>query len=236
MRIWDIHPGYLNRQSLLGEHRELHGIVSIYQNNKKGYASHPETRRWAGYGWALRQRHRLLAAEMALRGYTDKTPVRTRAAKNMWPTIYIDDPIRQLQLLKTKYQDKDPGRIPLPKNGQQLWSHHKYSVLARSTTIYKQIGRDTAAIRPHHDFSDLAERLTELLRTPPTPGGLRNALLHMWGHISERVAGPKHAVSRWSSKRLTKEIQRHALAVQEPYLLGSTALSELAAWLPESVK
>jgi len=29
MRLWDINPGYLNRQSLLGEHRELHGIVSI---------------------------------------------------------------------------------------------------------------------------------------------------------------------------------------------------------------
>jgi len=23
MRVWDINPGYLNRQSLLGEHREL---------------------------------------------------------------------------------------------------------------------------------------------------------------------------------------------------------------------
>jgi len=26
MRIWDIDPGFLNAQSLLGEHRELHGI------------------------------------------------------------------------------------------------------------------------------------------------------------------------------------------------------------------
>jgi len=34
MRIWDIHPGYLNRQSLLGEHRELHGIFSIITNKK----------------------------------------------------------------------------------------------------------------------------------------------------------------------------------------------------------
>ena len=29
MRIWDVNPGYLNRQSLLGEHRELHGIYII---------------------------------------------------------------------------------------------------------------------------------------------------------------------------------------------------------------
>jgi len=73
MRVWDINPGYLNRQSLLGEHRELHGIVSIILKKKKGYSNHPETVRWIGYGWALRQRHRLLAAEMSLRGFTDRT-------------------------------------------------------------------------------------------------------------------------------------------------------------------
>jgi hypothetical protein len=43
MRIWDISPGYLNDKSLLGEHRELHGIVSILVNNKNGYAKHRET-------------------------------------------------------------------------------------------------------------------------------------------------------------------------------------------------
>ena len=55
MRIWDIHPGYLNNQSLLGEHRELHGIVSILVNKKKGYSQHPETKRWVGYDWARPQ-------------------------------------------------------------------------------------------------------------------------------------------------------------------------------------
>lgn len=61
MRIWDINPGYLNRQSLLGEHRELHGVVSIIVNNKKGYSRHPETIRWVGFGWSLWMRHQLLA-------------------------------------------------------------------------------------------------------------------------------------------------------------------------------
>ena len=35
MCVWDVHPGYLNRQSLLGEHRELHGIASILSQDKK---------------------------------------------------------------------------------------------------------------------------------------------------------------------------------------------------------
>jgi len=29
MRLWDIRPGYLNRKSLLGEHRERYGFVSL---------------------------------------------------------------------------------------------------------------------------------------------------------------------------------------------------------------
>jgi len=92
MRIWDLNPGYLNRQSLLGEHRELHGIVSVIKNNKNGYSKHPETLRWANYGWALKQRHKLLVAEMHLRGYIDKSPVLLRRNQGIWPIIYIDSP------------------------------------------------------------------------------------------------------------------------------------------------
>jgi hypothetical protein len=45
MRVWDIHPGFLNRQSLLGEHREIHAIHTIVSRQKKGYSRHPETLR-----------------------------------------------------------------------------------------------------------------------------------------------------------------------------------------------
>ena len=107
MRIWDINPGYLNRQSLLGEHRELHGIVSIIVNGKKGYSKHPETLRWVGYGWALKMRHELLAAEMSLRGFNEKTPVLTTSNEGIfnegvWPEEYIDAPREQFTLLAAK--------------------------------------------------------------------------------------------------------------------------------------
>ncbi|MFV0439386.1 MAG: pyrimidine dimer DNA glycosylase/endonuclease V [Desulfopila sp.] len=88
MRIWDINPGYLNRQSLLGEHRELHGIVSILVNNKSGYSRHPETLRWLDCGWALSLRHQLLAAEMSLRNFTEKSPVSIDDSPKRWPEGY----------------------------------------------------------------------------------------------------------------------------------------------------
>ena len=231
MRIWDINPGYLNRQSLLGEHRELHGAVSIIVDGKKGYSDHPETIRWVGYGWALRIRHQLLAAEMSLRGYTDKTPVYMRTGKGVWPEVYIDEPGRQFQLLEIKYQNKEQGRIPLPQNAQQLWSHHKYSVLARDVNIYKKIGRDVSAMSPGQDLSELARMLTELLRKPPSAGGIRNALQHMWGYVSDYSLISKRGLDSWSLNRLFNETQRLTLANEEPYLSSSTALSELKVWI-----
>ena len=167
MRIWDISPGYLNRQSLLGEHRELHGIVSIILNNKKGYSRHPETVRWLGYSWALKQRHQQLAAEMSLRGFNENSPVTTHTGKAAWPRIYIDEPYQQFQILAVKYLGKEQGRIPLPKNVQELWKHHKYSVLARDVGLYREIGRGVSKMDPYQDFSEYAKVVTEQLRTPP---------------------------------------------------------------------
>ena len=232
MRIWDINPGYLNRQSLLGEHRELHGIVSILVNGRKGYSRHPETLRWVGYGWALRKRHQMLAAEMSLRGFTDKTPVLIRSGRGFWPDVYIDEPGRQFQLLEIKYENREQGRIPLPENAQQLWRHHKYSVLARDIERYKIIGREVSAMKSGDDFSELAKLLTELLRKQPSAGGIRNALLHMWGYVSENYSRSKRDVDSWSLPRLFNEMQRLALTGKESYLLSSTALSELKVWIP----
>ncbi len=230
MRIWDIHPGYLNRGSLLGEHRELHGIVSIIANNKKGYSRHPETLRWIGYDWALRMRHQLLAAEMALRNFTDNTPVFTQSESQIWPEKYIDDPGQQFKILEEKYKKKEQGRIPLPRSAQHLWSHHKYSVMARDMRSYKKIGRQVSAMAATDDFSIIAKALTELLRTQPSLGGIRNALQHMWGYVSDPSVANRQ-VETWSLDTLFHEIQRRVLENAEPYLLSSTALSELGVWI-----
>jgi len=230
MRIWDVHPGYLNRQSLLGEHRELHGLVSILVNGKKGYSKHPETLRWVGHGWAIKQRHRVLACEMNLRGYTDKSPVKTRTNKGVWPSDYIDEPHVQFELLREKYKDKEAGRIPLPGNEQELWSHHKYSVLARDPEKYIEIGLRVSS--KSISFEHLSIDLITTLRHPPSKGGIRNALQHMWGYISDEYnAKNRGNIESWSLKKLLTLTQQNAIKVNEPYLLKSTALSELMVWL-----
>jgi len=221
VRIWDLNPGFLNRGSLLGEHRELHGLLVIVAEGKRGYARHPETMRWRRHPGALRRRHDLLAAEMALRGYQDRSPV-GRGRAGSWPAVYIDSPAAQIAVLKRKYVGRESGRIRLPRSNQELWAAHKYSVLARDQAVYRSIGRAVSRLRRGATLDDLALELVELLRRPAAGGDLENAILHMWGHVRLAGAAPSMAL-----------IQRLAIDRGEPFLLGSTALSELAVWLTD---
>ena len=234
MRIWDLHPGYLNPDSLLCEHRELHAMASLIVNRKKDDVQDPETLRWMEFGWALNKRHQLLAAEMKLRGNHETSPVHIRENKGVWPDTFIDDPYVQIRRLREKYQDKEPGRIPLPQNAQQMWRQHKYAVMARSVPLYKKIGKDVARLGPRDDFSDLARLLVETLRTRPSQGGLKNALQHMWGYVSDKYEGPRQAVRGWSLNDLLDRIQDLTLTHRQPYLMESVALSELDVWIQDN--
>jgi hypothetical protein len=228
MRVWDVAPGYLNRGSLLGEHREIHAILSIVTNDKKGYAHHPETLRWKQHLNALGLRHDVVVSEMALRGYEHHSPVPLEGAI-AWPVDYCDSPGEQFAILEKKYADREPGRIPLPRNVHQLWAQHKYSVLARDAAFYRRIGRSLAHSAGAPSLEELSLRLVEHLRERPSPGGLANALQHMWGYVSEfaRAEGlsmPRDAVA------LSEAVRRLALAHDVAYLVQSTALSDLHAW------
>ncbi|NTV13657.1 MAG: DUF1722 domain-containing protein [Desulfobulbaceae bacterium] len=225
MRIWDIDPGFLNDRSLLGEHRELHGIFSILVNHKTGYSRHPETLRWQGHLPALAVRHGLLVAEMSLRGFHHHSPLPPPSGTIVWPERDIDPPGQQYAILTEKYRTKNQGRILLPKDHQQLWASHKYSVLARSPETYRRIGPLVAT--GTLTLANLAGELLELLRTPPTPGRLHNSLQHLWGYVSSfsdlRLDSANPAT-------LLKEIGRLAREQQIAYLLQSTALGELRFW------
>ncbi|GBC59798.1 hypothetical protein DENIS_0739 [Desulfonema ishimotonii] len=235
MRIWDIHPGYLNRQSLLGEHRELHGMASIILHNKKGYSRHPETLRWKPHLSGLIMRHEFLVAEMALRGYNHRSPLDRETGAVSWPEIFIDPPGGQFRILKEKYKDREEGRIPLPGSAQALWAHHKYSVLARDPEYYRRIGPALSGPAPRLSFDRLAEMLVRLMRQPPPRGRLINALMHMWGYVSDME-------NRETGKKLPDHpadalhrIRQLALENHADYLVRSTALSDLSVWTAAAV-
>lgn len=230
MRVWDVAPGYLNRQSLLGEHREMHGLHNILVLGKVGYSRHPETVRWQGCASGLAARHAQVAAEMRLRGYTDRTPLECQPDP-VWPNSFVTPIAEQIALLKSKYRGKERGRIRLPVNAQELWAHHKYSVMARDPAEYRRIGRRVAALRGRDGLLALAEQLAVTLRDRPSAPRLTNALEHMWGHVSGDATEDEHAASKRSAADMLAAIQSAAVRTREPYLMSSTALSELAVFV-----
>ena len=103
MRIWDLLPSLLCRQHLLGEHRELHGLWRILIEDRKGYAQHPETRRWRGKLAALYERHEALVEEMARRGYQHASPLDQRQATgSAVQNDYVDPLDAQIAILRSK--------------------------------------------------------------------------------------------------------------------------------------
>jgi hypothetical protein len=233
MRIWDLNPGYLNRQSLLGEHRELHGMINILRDGKKGYSRHPETLRWVGCEWALRQRHQFLSSEMELRGYNDRSPVEPLDNDGPWPDIYIDLPYEQLNILSSKYVNKEPGRIRIPQTAQEFWGQHKYSVMARSMSLYQAYDIEAAGVLKAEKNAAFIQDVTELLRVPPSPEGLRNTLQQMWGHVSDVISDREmktRSIDDMSDNRLYKKIRDRVKEAGESDLWASTALGELGAW------
>lgn len=225
MRIWDIDAGFLNDQSLLGEHGELHGIVSILRNKKTGYSRHPETIRWDSHIKSLLIRHEMLVEEMSLRGMNHYSPIEEERGPLSWPDVYIDDPARQYEILQARYKDKKYGRIPLPKNIEELWACHKYSLMARDPELSHKIGASVA--RGQVRFRELSIALVEILRTPPLPGRLENALHHMWGYVSSYTheIPAENDAGQW-----LREIGRLSETHQIKYLRHSTALGELRFW------
>ena len=103
MRIWDVPPGILCRQHLLGEHRELHAVWTILAEGKNGYSAHPETTRWRGKLAALYARHEALVGEMERRGYRHRSPLDPSLATGS-PTqdAFVDPVPRQYQILSGK--------------------------------------------------------------------------------------------------------------------------------------
>lgn len=231
MRVWDVAAGYLNRGSLLGEHRELHGLRSILVHGRKGYARHPETLRWVGCLSGLAARHAALVAEMRLRGYAHHTPVAEGRRRATWPATYVTAPGEQYALLRGKYVRKAPGRIALPRNARDLWAQHKYSAMARDPALYRSIGRRVAAMNRHAAIDGLAGELAEILREAPGRARLVNALEHMWGHVARAASAEERAAAGRGAQGLLAATQAVALRIREPYLEASTALSELAGFL-----
>ena len=190
MRVWDIHPGYLSRQSVLGEHSEIHTLYSIIDGKKAGFARHPETQRWAGHLDQLVHRHDLLVREMTLRKFRHNSSLTLCQHMDEIDRInhlsYVDLLSVQFEMLRRKYSEKgQKGRIPLPVKGTDFWAHHKYSVMARGYHYYKEVQQfmKNRQNLPIEQENDLIKKIYGYMKIEISVKALDNVMLHLWGYF-----------------------------------------------------
>jgi uncharacterized protein YbgA (DUF1722 family) len=235
MRVWDIHPGYLSNQSLLGQHVEIHALHSIIYNGKRGYASHPETIRWQGRLPELAAVHNLTVREMTLRGFTHKSPL----PPSLEPTAdgrrpYVDSPAAQFDILLHKYMAKgQQGRIPLPENSSRFWAHHKYSVMARNYRYYKEMQAALKDSRdlPVTDGNIFIDRVLALMELETSAGALRNVTDHLWGYFkkeaTEEEKSAYFSIPPAEAPAQVAYLFQLARKYRQNYLLHSTVFADI---------
>ena len=232
--ILDLHPGYLGNEHLLNESRLLERILAGEISQLEDESEYASLLPWAKFSWAAKRRYLWIISELGYRN----VKIEPRGAKDWvilcphaWPRSHYS-PAAQLKWLERSGVGDDSSRIRLPENKQQLWAQHKYSILARNHNLYKLIGPRVANQAARSGYDELANELTYSLRLWPEKGGIRNALHHMWGHIS-----PNNDIdpdfNAWSLSRLIKEITGQVQLKSEPYLNQSTALTEIQTYLSE---
>ncbi len=195
-------PGYLSDEQILCRMKDS-------EQQSKASASEGKI--------ALSQRlHNLLAAEITLRAGSTGHFV-TEIAEPDWPPLTESEP--------PPHRNAHNSRIPFPDSNQQLWSQHKYSVMARSQSLYRTIGPKLAS--GNMTFEGLWQLLEANRRQAPDAGGLRNAVQHMWGYIK---SSSELRPDITPLPQLFREIQQQAVRQQCQYLLHSTALGEFAYW------
>ena len=98
---------------MLGEHRELHGLWNVLTQGKRGYARHPETRRWRGKLHALYLRHEALVGELERRGYRHASALdATLGIGSSMQDEYVDTLDEQRAILRAKGCDCQVGIVP----------------------------------------------------------------------------------------------------------------------------
>lgn len=221
--VFDIDAGLLDDELLASQMRYLVGLVGA------GGDLGPQTpvpAGWQGHEDALALRLNQVQEESALRGGAIPGRVPVTPESVIWPIPQAAGLEAQLAIVRERAGAGRVGRIRLPRNDHELWASYKYSVLARNYRAYQSFGQRVAARRI--PLNELWLSMVSASRVAPVRGGIRNALQHMWGYVSGHSDMSPQADDL---SALAREIQQQAAAHQVSYLLNSTALGELRAWL-----
>jgi hypothetical protein len=141
MRLWSVHPQYLDRQGLVAGWREALLAQAVLAGRTTGYRHHPQLRRFAEQDDPVASVVAYLnglAAEAERRGYRfDRSRVDQPAGAGLVPSIPVTD-----------------GQI------DHEWRHLRVKVERRNPHLLAQLDA-TAPVRPHPSFHVVAGPVEE---------------------------------------------------------------------------
>ena len=222
-KVFDVDAGLLDDELLAEQVRLVSGLVSANRAHKQ-VSDTPLS--WQGYEDALALKLNQLMEEMRLRGHAVPGNVQVTEEAILWPALDAGALTEQLTFVTARLAQDKRGRIRLPKNDHELWATYKYSVLARNTKAYTVLGQRVAS--RSIPVNQLWLSMVSASRVMPVRMGIRNSFQHMWGYVSEHS---KLSPQTQDLDSLALDIQALAVKHQVSYLMNSTALGELRAWL-----
>ncbi len=142
MRLWSIHPRYLDRQGLLAVWREGLLAKKVLAGRTKGYKNHPQLERFKNsprpqaaintYLWHIFQ-------EAARRGYNFSRS-KINGPRLTKPIKVTKGQLKyELQHLKNKLKIRDPKQGRLLANLKKIDSHSLFRVVSGQVALWEKI-------------------------------------------------------------------------------------------------
>ncbi len=224
--IWGIHPGYLTRSELLTEHQQLHAAGEEGAEEGRVLAGDKASPAWIYW------RHRLVVAELTLRGQSHSTPLSAPAQEDEGVESVTAGLNQQFGLLAGRREPDQRGRIPLPARGYDFWAHHKYSVMARGYNRYRHVAQRSQSLgRPEiGEAGEMVELVYGYLHRRPEITAIRNTWQHVIGYFKGKLSSE---VRRGWLQLLPEEtdelrliVYQRALEFALEYIVNSTLLAD----------
>ena len=145
MRLWSLHPRYLDSKGLTAAWREGLLARAVLAGQTRGYRAHPQLVRFAGCPAPADAIETYLAgihAEACARGYAfDSTKVRDIAIRRML-TVTRGQVDFELRHLRAKLELRDPERLrSLPRPGEPVALHPIFRAVPGSIEDWERADR-----------------------------------------------------------------------------------------------
>jgi len=145
MRLWGIHPQYLDRIGLVALWRESLLAQKVFQGETKGYRNHPQLRRFTNHPHPRRAiAHYLVGVweEGRTRGYHfNRAKIGERAAKEIAKIPVTTGQLRyELNRLCVKMQGRDPVKYRQLLSLYEIECHPSFAVVEGAIEEWEKSG------------------------------------------------------------------------------------------------